>query len=143
MVDPTKINVILNLQAPRNVKQLRTTLGHTGYYQKFIKGYVQITVPMEYLLKKDTTYFWNDDYKKSLEILKKKMASAPILVFPKWEIKFHVHVDVLCITLGTVPMQEGEKGIDHPVTFASWSLSKAENNYSTTKREGLAMVYAL
>lgn len=39
MVEPAKIVFILNLQAPRNVKQLRAMLGHTGYYQKFIKSY--------------------------------------------------------------------------------------------------------
>eukprot|EP00253_Pinus_taeda_P017912 PITA_17912 len=39
MVDPAKIVVILNLQAPRSVKQLCATLGHTGYYRKFIKSY--------------------------------------------------------------------------------------------------------
>lgn len=32
MLDPTKIVVILNLQAPHSVKQLCATLGHTGYY---------------------------------------------------------------------------------------------------------------
>jgi len=36
MVDPTKIVVIVNLEAPKNVKQLRATLGHIGYYRKFI-----------------------------------------------------------------------------------------------------------
>ena len=30
MVDPTKIIVIVNLEAPKNVKQLCATLGHTG-----------------------------------------------------------------------------------------------------------------
>lgn len=39
MVDPAKIAVILNLEAPRSVKQLCATLGHTGYYRKSIKGY--------------------------------------------------------------------------------------------------------
>eukprot|EP00253_Pinus_taeda_P020560 PITA_20560 len=39
MVDPAKIIIILNLEAPRNAKQMRTTLGHTGYYRKFIKAY--------------------------------------------------------------------------------------------------------
>jgi len=102
MVDPAKIVVILNLQALRSVKQLCTTLEHIGYSRKFIKGYVQITAPMEQLLKKDATYCWNDDYKKSLEILKEKMASAPILVFPKWDIEFHVHMDASCIVLGVV-----------------------------------------
>ena len=39
MVDPTKIAIIVNLPPPTSVKQLRTTLEHTGYYRKFIKGY--------------------------------------------------------------------------------------------------------
>jgi hypothetical protein len=40
LVDPAKITVIVNLPAPKIVRQLRATLGHTGYYRKFIKGYV-------------------------------------------------------------------------------------------------------
>ena len=38
-VDPVKIAVILHLEATTSVKQLRATLGHTGYYKKFIKYY--------------------------------------------------------------------------------------------------------
>lgn len=57
MVDPVKIAVIMNLEAPRSVKQLRTTLGHTGYYRKFIKSYAQITTLMEKLLKKYVTFY--------------------------------------------------------------------------------------
>lgn len=56
MVDPTKIAIILNLEAPRSVKQLRATLGHMRYYSKFIKRYAQIIVLMEKLLKKDVTF---------------------------------------------------------------------------------------
>ena len=76
-------------------------------------------------------------------MLKEKMASAPILVFPKWDIEFHVHVDTSCIALGAILTQEGAEGIDHPIAFTSRRLSKAEKNYSTTEREGLAMVYVL
>lgn len=39
MVDLAKIAMIMNLDAPKNVKQLHTTLGDTGYYRKFIKSY--------------------------------------------------------------------------------------------------------
>jgi hypothetical protein len=39
LVDHVKIVVILDLQPPTSVRQLRETLGHTGYYMKFIKGY--------------------------------------------------------------------------------------------------------
>ena len=47
MVDSAKITIIVNLPPSKSVKQLHTTLGHTGYYRKFIKGYAQITAPME------------------------------------------------------------------------------------------------
>jgi hypothetical protein len=52
IVDPTNIAVILDLQPPTSVKQLRATFCHIGYYRKFIKGYAQIIIPMEKLLKK-------------------------------------------------------------------------------------------
>jgi hypothetical protein len=55
-VDPDKIAIIVNSPPPKLVHQLRETLGHTGYYRKFIKGYVQITAPMEKLLKKDIRF---------------------------------------------------------------------------------------
>ena len=57
IMDTTKIAVVINLKAPRSVKQMRAKLGHTRYYQKFIKSYAQITAPMEKLLKKDTTFY--------------------------------------------------------------------------------------
>lgn len=59
-MDPANISIIVNFPPPKIVRQLHTTLGHTGYYSKFIKGYVQITNPMEKLLKKDVTFQWNE-----------------------------------------------------------------------------------
>jgi hypothetical protein len=69
-VDPAKITVIVNLPAPKIVRQLRETLGNTGYYRKLIKGYAQITAPMEKLLRKDTKYQWNDECQHGLDTLK-------------------------------------------------------------------------
>ena len=63
--------------------------------------------------------------------------------FPDWTKPFHVHVDASSITLGVVLMQPGEGDIDHPITYSSRNLSTAKKNYTTTEREGLAMVYAL
>ena len=81
-MDPTKIAIIVNLPPPTSVKQLHTMLGHTGYYRKFIKGYAQITAPMEKLLKRDAKYKWNEEFQKSLDILKETMVTTSILVFP-------------------------------------------------------------
>ena len=40
LVDPAKSVVILELELPTSVRQLRETLGNIGYYRKFIKGYL-------------------------------------------------------------------------------------------------------
>jgi hypothetical protein len=61
LVDPSKISIIVDFPPPTSVKQLRTALGHNGYYKKFMKGYAQITSPMEKLLKKDFQYEWTDE----------------------------------------------------------------------------------
>jgi hypothetical protein len=142
-VDPAKITVIVNPPGPKIVCQLRAMLGHMGYYRKFIKDYAQITIPMEKLLRKDTKYQWNNECQNGLDTLKEKMVTAPILVFPDWEKTFHVHVNASAITLRAILAQPGVGDLDHPIAFASRKLSYSEQNYNTTEREGLAMVYAL
>jgi hypothetical protein len=60
---------------------------------------------MEKLLRKDTKFQWNEDYKHSLDMLKENMLIAPILVFLDWEKTFHVHVDASAISLGAILVQ--------------------------------------
>jgi hypothetical protein len=143
LADPSKIAIIVDFPPPTSVKQLCTALGHTIYYRKFIKGYAQITTPMEKLLKKDYQYEWIDECQQSFDTLKQKMVTMPILVFPDWSKEFHVQVDASSIALGVVLAQPGEGDIDHPLAFSNMNLSTTEVNYTTTKKEGLAMVYAL
>jgi hypothetical protein len=78
------ITIIVNLPQPKSVLQLKATLGHIVYYRKFIKGYAKIITPMEKLLKKDIRFQWNDECQESLDILKEKMVTAPILSFTNW-----------------------------------------------------------
>jgi len=98
---------------------------------------------MEKLLNKDATFCWNDDCKKNLDILKEKMLTTPVLVFPDWKKEFHVHEYASCMALGEVLTHVGQEGLDHTTMFTRCRLSKAEKIYSTTECEGLDMVYAL
>eukprot|EP00253_Pinus_taeda_P033553 PITA_33553 len=128
MVDPTKITVIVNLEALRNVKKLRATLGHMRYYRTFIKAYAQSTVPMEKLLKKDATFCWDEGCQSSIDVLKLNMVTTLILVFPYWKKEFHVHIDASCMTLDAVLMQISEGEMNHPIAFMSRKLLKAKKN---------------
>jgi hypothetical protein len=107
LVDPSKITIIVNLPPPTSVKQLHIALGHTGYYRKFIKGYAQITTPMEKILKKDYKFNWKEECQQRFDTLKQNMVTKPIFIFPNWRKQFHVHVDASSITLGVVLAQPG------------------------------------
>ena len=141
--DPTKIAIILDLPPLTIVKLLRETLGHTRYYINIIKVYPKVTALMENILKKDVKFQWKESYQDSLDALKNKMTNAPILVFLEWKKEFHVHVNVSSIMLNMVLPHPSEGSIDHPISFASRKLPTTEKSYTTTEREGLAMVYAL
>jgi hypothetical protein len=118
-------------------------LGNTGYYRKFIKGYVHIIAPMKKFLRKNNKFQWNEDFQRGLDTLKEKMVTTPILVFQDWEKTFHVHVDASTIAIGSTMAHPGAGELDHPIAFARRKFSESEHNYNTIEREGLAMVYAL
>ena len=122
---------------------MRSLLGHTGYYRRFICNYAKIPASLEKRLQKSEQFIWNDECTKALNTLKEKLASAPILAHPNWDKQFHVHIDASSIALGAVLAQLGETSIDHPVYFGSRKLSTAERNYTTTEREALSMVFSL
>ncbi|WP_176691503.1 ribonuclease H family protein, partial [Enterobacter cloacae complex sp. GF14B] len=75
--------------------------------------------------------------------LKKTLTSAPILRVPDWNVIFHVHIDASNFAIGCVLTQPGEHKLDYPISFASRQLNDAERNYTTTEREGLAMIYVV
>ena len=136
LVDLTNSALILSLLSPTNVKMLRATLGNTGYYRKFIRGYAAITTSMEKLLKKDATFVSSQECEGSFDTLKDKMGSTSILVFPDWNKDFHDYVDALSFALGVVLAQPREGDLDHLIAFTSQKLSFVEKNYITTEREG-------
>ena len=57
---------------------------------------------MEKLLKKDATFYWDEECQHSLDVFKENMVTVLILVFPDWKKEFHVHVDACYIALGEV-----------------------------------------
>ena len=108
MVDPTKIVVIAYLTTPIVFKTLHSTLGHIGYYRKFIQNYAKIMAPLEKLLCKDTKNIWKPKCQEVFYKIKEKLAMVPILIFPNQTESFHVHVDASSIALHVVLTQLDE-----------------------------------
>ena len=78
-VDKAKIDLISKLPIPRTVKDIRSFLGHAGFYRRFIKNFSTISRPLCQLLAKDTPFEWNTERQTSVEQLKKYLTTAPIM----------------------------------------------------------------
>jgi len=141
-VDMAKIKIIIDLKPLTNPKQIQVFLGHTGYYRKFIRQYSDITFPLDELLQQGIEYMWSKECNDSYEALERKLVEAPILKFPNWSIKFHVHINASAIVVGEI-LAQPYNDVNHPNSYASRKLNKAERNYSTTEQEALGMVFSL
>ena len=133
--DENKIKSIKNFPIPKSVKELKSFLGLSGYYRKFIKGYSQIAQPLFNLLKTDAKYIWETNQDKAFENLKSILVNKPILQYPDFKKTFIVTCDAV--------LSQGKIGTDLPISFASRTLNKAEKNYSATEKEMLAIVWAI
>jgi hypothetical protein len=70
-MDPSKIQDVLSWNAPTIVSDIRSFLGLTGYYRRFIKGFSRITKPITKLLRKDNKFKWTPACEASFQELKK------------------------------------------------------------------------
>lgn len=137
--DSRKIDTIQTLKLPVTQKQIKSFLGMTGFYRKFIKDYAKIASPMIKYLQKDARVNKNDpNYIFAFEKLKDIVTKAPILRYPNFSKKFKLTTDASNFALGAVLTQDG-----HPVAYASRTLNKHECNYSTVEKELLAIVWAV
>ncbi len=91
--DPSKIDAVRRFPEPTTVTSIRSFLGLTGYYCKYIKGYSRIAGPLFELTKKDVVFVWNQDYQRAFDDLKRALLEAPILVRPNFKEPFCLDVD--------------------------------------------------
>ncbi|GJV06529.1 reverse transcriptase domain-containing protein [Tanacetum coccineum] len=101
-VDKAKIDVILKLPPPTNIKGIRRFLGHADFYQRFIKDFSKIARPLTKLLEKYTPFEFNDECQKAFEILKEKLTCAPVIISPNWNLPFKLMCDASDFTVGAV-----------------------------------------
>lgn len=137
--DKRKIDTIRSLKLPTSQKQIKSFLGATGYYRKFIKDYARVAYPMISYLKKDKKVNAKDpNYIMAFEKLKQLITEHPILRFPDFNKRFKLTTDASNFALGAVLSQEG-----HPISFASRTLNDHEKNYSAIEKELLAVVWGI
>nr|GEX99617.1 reverse transcriptase domain-containing protein [Tanacetum cinerariifolium] len=96
---------------------------------------------MTHLLEKNSPFIFSNERIQAFRTLKEKLTEAPILIAPNWDQPFELMCDANDYAVGTVLGQRVEKHF-RPIHYASKTMNQAKTNYTTTKKEMLAVVYA-
>jgi hypothetical protein len=102
VVDPKKIKAIMEWLVPKDVEDIRSFMGITGYYCRFIEGFSKTTYPITSLQKKGTKFNWTQKCQDSFNKLKELLTMTPILKVVDPEKDFIVCVNASKEGLGGV-----------------------------------------
>jgi hypothetical protein len=106
-VDPSKVKEVLEWKPPTIVSEVRSFLGLTGYYRRFILNFSKIMTPITALLKRENKYVWSEACDEAFKHLKKFLTTLLVLAQPDTTKLFDVYCDASGTDLGRVLMQEG------------------------------------
>ena len=125
--DPKKLNDILHWPVPKTVHDVRSFLGFTNYYRKFIYKYAQKARPLNVLIsgdnakKKYKRITWMPEHQQSFEILKATCTDTPIsqISYADYKKLFRLDTDASKTGLGAVLYQQQDDGSFRVVSYAS------------------------
>ncbi|KAL6475109.1 hypothetical protein MHYP_G00161490 [Metynnis hypsauchen] len=127
-IDPQKIEALKTWPRPRTLKELRSFLGFSGYYRRFVQDYSKIVKPLTNLTagypparksaqktKTDVKYFhpkepfgerWTTACQNAFERIIERLTSSPVLGFANPELPYVLHTDASTTGLGAALYQE-------------------------------------
>ena len=116
-------------------------MGHAGFYRRFIKDFSKIVMLLCKLLEKDVFFNFDEACMTSFQEIKNKLIEAPIVVAPTWNEPFEIMCDASDFTVGAVLGQRRDK-MFRLIYYTSKTLNDAQEHYTTTEKEMLAVVYS-
>jgi transposase InsO family protein len=139
--DPDKVAAIKRWKAPTNVSEVRTFIGMTSYYRKFIEGYAKIAGPLHELTKSNARFVWGEVQSQAFEALRDALLSDKILSLPDPNNReFILDTDASDYALGAV-LSQLQNEDERVMAYGSRCLNGSERNYCVTRKELLAVVY--
>ena len=114
-----KVESIKAFQFPKNLRELSSFIGMTGYYRPFVRNYSKIAAPLTDLLKKLRCMQWSQEAQDAFDTLKHALLSAPILALPHDdESTFILDTDASDFAAGAV-LSQIQDGKEHVISYAS------------------------
>nr|XP_055032791.1 uncharacterized protein K02A2.6-like [Misgurnus anguillicaudatus] len=140
--DKDHFKAITAAPAPSDATTLRSFLGLTAWYAKFVQNYASLVEPMRDCLR-DDKFQWTAAAQSSFDIVKTRIVTSSALSVFDPTLPTIVSTDASDYGLGAILTQMHSDNTERTVAFASRSLTSAERKYSIVEKEALACVWAV
>lgn len=143
-LDHRKVCNVLEWSRPTSGHGVQKFLGIVNYFRAHLPNAAAMTAPLDALRNKEaiTDKDWTPLHEKHFLLIKQQLQMNTILHYPDPNLPFYVATDASNYGIGAALYQiinDQERFIG----YMARSLSPSERNYNTTKRELLAIVFAL
>ena len=140
----SKIEIIKNIPTPTTVKEIKRFVGMASFFRKHIAGFSTIVEPLTRLTRKNITFVWNDEQEKAFTKIKDLLAQKPSLIFPNYDLPFHIFTDASTVGQGGALMQMNQDTKTFSaISYCSRTLSISERKWPPVQIELGAIIFAL
>nr|GEV62153.1 hypothetical protein [Tanacetum cinerariifolium] len=95
---------------------------------------------MTHLLVKDAPFKFSKECIQAFDTLKRELMEAPIMIKPDWSLPFEIMCDASDYVVEAALGQRNEKHFK-PIHYANKTMNESQENYTTTEKELLAVVF--
>jgi len=141
---PDLCKAVETFPTPTSVKQVRSFLGLSGFYRKFIKDYAKIASPLTDSTKSagSSKFVWTKECQEAFDTLKKALTTYPTLAYPMYDKDYILYCDSSGKAVGMV-LAQIQEGVERVIAYGGKKLSPTEQNYPITELECLAVILAV
>lgn len=136
---------ILEMRAPENIAEIKSLLGTTNYYRRFIPHYDDLMEPTTKLLKKNYKFNWGNNPEESLSKVKLAMTNSSLLICPDNSQVQILTTDASGVDLGAILSQfpDGSESNEKVIAYASKSLTEGQKRWATVHSEIYAIIWGV
>ena len=138
---PDKIKAVKDYPVPQNVKDVRAFLGLSSFYRRLVPNFADIAKPLTTLTRKDQKFVWGPSQQQAFQSMKDKLCTTPVLAYPNFKLPFILATDASGVGVAAI-LSQVQNGQERVIAYASRQLNSAEQAYSASEAEMLALVWA-
>ena len=127
---------------PHDVSSVKSFLVLMMFYSRFLPNHSTVLAPLNALLKKDRKWMWDKVQDKAFDDAKQLLADSQTLVHYDDRLPLYLACDASSYGAGAV-LSHRIDGEDHPVAFASCTLTDSQKSYSQIEKEAFSIVFGL